>query len=116
MLRRAGDLLRERLERIAGLMTFEQGKPLAEARIEVLAAADTLDWFAEEAAAPMAGLCRRARPISPSGVKEPVGPSRPSRPGISRSIRSSASSGAALAAGCSIIVKAPEETPPRWPN
>src|ERR1700692_2853330 len=48
IMRKAADLVRERSESIARLMTQEQGKPLAEARIEVLGSADVIDWFAEE--------------------------------------------------------------------
>ncbi|EEF26680.1 succinate semialdehyde dehydrogenase, putative, partial [Ricinus communis] len=50
IMRRAADLLRERAEEVARLMTMEQGKPLAEAKMETLGAADTIDWFAEEPA------------------------------------------------------------------
>ncbi|MEY3486158.1 MAG: succinate-semialdehyde dehydrogenase, partial [Pseudomonadota bacterium] len=45
-MRKAAQLLRERVEHVARLMTLEQGKPLAEARMEILAGADTIDWFA----------------------------------------------------------------------
>jgi succinate-semialdehyde dehydrogenase/glutarate-semialdehyde dehydrogenase len=48
VLRRAADLLRERAGHIAVLMTAEQGKPLAQAAAEVMGAADSIDWFAEE--------------------------------------------------------------------
>ncbi|MBD3764129.1 MAG: aldehyde dehydrogenase family protein, partial [Rhodobacterales bacterium] len=75
VLRRAGELLRERGERIAFLMTREQGKPLAEARIEVLAAADTLDWFAEEGRRAYGRIVpARAPNITNLVLKEPVGP------------------------------------------
>ena len=49
VMRKAADILRERANTIARLLTMEQGKPLAEAKGEVLAAADVIDWFAEEA-------------------------------------------------------------------
>lgn len=45
IMRKAAALLRERVERIATLMTMEQGKVPAEARIETLAAADVIEWF-----------------------------------------------------------------------
>ena len=48
VMRKAADLIRERAEAIATLMTIEQGKILAEAQIETLSAADTIEWFAEE--------------------------------------------------------------------
>src|SRR5690606_25259212 len=48
IMRKAAALLRERADSIGWMMTREQGKPLAQARMEVLGAADTIDWFAEE--------------------------------------------------------------------
>ena len=48
LMRKAADLLRSRADEIARLMTLEQGKPLPEAKMEVLAGADIIDWFAEE--------------------------------------------------------------------
>ncbi|AMV48290.1 aldehyde dehydrogenase family protein [Paraburkholderia caribensis] len=48
VLRKAGDLLRERVEDIARLMTLEQGKPLAESRGELLFAPEHIDWCADE--------------------------------------------------------------------
>jgi succinate-semialdehyde dehydrogenase/glutarate-semialdehyde dehydrogenase len=48
IMRKAAGLLRERATDIAGVLTQEQGKPLGEAKAEVLAGADMLDWFAEE--------------------------------------------------------------------
>ena len=75
ILRRAGELLRERAERIALLMTLEQGKPLTEARIEVMAAADTLDWFGEEARRAYGRIVpARAPNVTNLVLKEPVGP------------------------------------------
>ncbi|MGN4076843.1 aldehyde dehydrogenase family protein, partial [Burkholderia gladioli] len=49
VLKRAAELIRERAERISTLLTLEEGKPLAEARDEVLRAAEYFEWFAEEA-------------------------------------------------------------------
>src|SRR5690606_22599393 len=49
ILRRAADLMRERLDDIACVMSTETGKPLAEARGETNAAADQFEWYAEEA-------------------------------------------------------------------
>ena len=112
VLRRAGELLRERVEGIAFLMTREQGKPLAEARTEVLAAADTLDWFAEEGRRAYGRIVpARAPNITNLVMKEPVGPVAAFAPWnfpLNQIVRKL---GAALSAGCSIIVKAPEETP-----
>ncbi|GGB42643.1 hypothetical protein GCM10011505_25050 [Tistrella bauzanensis] len=49
LMRKAAGLLRDRADSIARIMTLEQGKPLAEAKAETMAAADIIEWFAEEA-------------------------------------------------------------------
>jgi len=48
VLKKTADLMRERADAIAKTLTREQGKPLAEAKAEVLHSADTFEWFAEE--------------------------------------------------------------------
>jgi succinate-semialdehyde dehydrogenase/glutarate-semialdehyde dehydrogenase len=48
VMRKAADLIRERAEKIATVMTMEQGKIFAEARMEMNTTADIFDWFAEE--------------------------------------------------------------------
>src|SRR4051812_38041501 len=48
LMRTAAGLVRQRADAIARLLTMEQGKPLAEARAEVLAGADIIEWFADE--------------------------------------------------------------------
>jgi len=113
LMRRAAALLRERAGNIARLLTMEQGKPLVEAKGETLAAADIIDWFADE------GLRVYGR-IVPSRfnlaarqmvLKDPVGPVAAFTPWnfpINQVVRKMAG---ALAAGCSMIVKAAEETP-----
>ena len=112
IMRKAGDLLRTRADAIARLMTMEQGKPLAEARMETLAAADIIDWFAEEARRAYGRVIpARAPGIYQLVIKEPVGPVAAFTPWnfpINQVVRKLCG---ALAAGCSIIVKAPEETP-----
>lgn len=47
-LRKTGELIRQRVDEIATALTMEQGKPLAEARLEVLANATFFEWYAEE--------------------------------------------------------------------
>ena len=112
ILRRAANLLRERVEEIAPLMTLEEGKPLIESRLETLSGADTLDWFAEEARRAYGRVApARSEAVLNLVIKEPVGPVAAFTPWnfpINQIARKLA---AALAAGCSIIVKAPEETP-----
>ena len=112
VLRKTAALLRERIDHIAGLMTQEQGKPLGEAKMEIGGAADTIEWFAEEARRAYG----RVVPARTAGVyqlviKEPVGPVACFTPWnfpINQAVRKIS---AALAAGCSVILKGPEETP-----
>lgn len=112
LMRKAANILRERAEQIAPLMTQEQGKPVGEAKMEVLAGADVIDWFAEEARRAYGRVIpARAEGVYQLVVKEPVGPVAAFTPWnfpINQVVRKLS---AALAAGCSIIVKAPEETP-----
>ena len=112
VMRKAADILRERADHVAQLLTMEQGKPLAEAKGEVLAGADVIDWFAEEARRAYGRVIpARAEGVYQLVIKEPVGPVAAFTPWnfpINQVVRKLS---AALAAGCSIIVKAPEETP-----
>jgi len=112
VMRRAADILRERAEAIAGMMTREQGKPLAQARDETKSAADIIDWFAEEARRTYGQVIpSRSADVLQMTIKQPVGPVAAFTPWnfpLNQVVRKLS---AALAAGCSIIVKAPEETP-----
>ena len=112
LMRKAANLLRERADDIARIMTLEQGKPLIEAKGEVLAGADVIDWFAEEGRRAYGRVVpARADGIYQLVIKEPVGPVAAFTPWnfpINQVVRKLS---AALATGCSIIVKAPEETP-----
>ena len=112
IMQKAANLLRERADSIASIMTQEQGKPLAEARMETLAAADIIDWLAEEGRRAYGRLVpSRNVSVEQKVIKEPVGPVAAFTPWnfpINQVVRKLSS---ALAAGCSIIVKAPEETP-----
>lgn len=112
IMRTAAEILRQRKDKIAWIMTREQGKPLAEATGEVAAAADLIDWFAEEARRAYGHVIpSRAPNVSQMTIKLPVGPVAAFSPWnfpINQVVRKLS---AALAAGCSIIIKAPEETP-----
>jgi succinate-semialdehyde dehydrogenase/glutarate-semialdehyde dehydrogenase len=112
ILRRAAELIRERHERIARVLTLEQGKILAESRIEVTAAADTIEWYAEEGRRAY-GRIVPAR--APGGrqmvVQEPVGPVAAFTPWNFPALTPARKIGGALGAGCSLILKAAEETP-----
>jgi succinate-semialdehyde dehydrogenase/glutarate-semialdehyde dehydrogenase len=112
IMRKAASLLRERVETIATCMTMEQGKTLAEAKAEIMNGADTIEWFAEEGRRTYGRVIpARAEGVYQLVVKEPVGPVAAFTPWnfpINQIVRKLS---AALAAGCSIIIKAPEETP-----
>lgn len=112
LMRQAAQLLRDRAERIATLMTIEQGKPRAEARAEVMAGADIIDWFAEEARRSYGRIVPARLPgVAQHVTREPVGPVAAFTPWnfpINQAVRKIS---AALAAGCTIVLKGPEETP-----
>jgi len=112
VMRRAAELLRERNESVARAMTMEQGKPLAESRLEAASGADVIDWFAEEGRRAYGRVIPpRAVNVTQLVVKEPVGPVAAFSPWnfpINQAVRKIS---AALAAGCSIILKGPEDTP-----
>ncbi|MDR6152712.1 succinate-semialdehyde dehydrogenase/glutarate-semialdehyde dehydrogenase [Acidovorax delafieldii] len=111
-MRRAAALMRERAEAIAAIMVQEQGKPLAEAKVETMASADIIEWFADESLRVYGRIVpSRNLKATQMVLKDPVGPVAAFTPWnfpINQVVRKLA---AALGAGCSILVKAPEETP-----
>ena len=112
IMRRAAALMRERADAIGILLTQEQGKPLLEARGEAVAAADIIEWFADEGQRVYGRIVPARNPAVQQWVlKDPVGVVAAFTPWnfpINQVVRKL---GAALAAGCAVIVKAPEETP-----
>lgn len=111
VLHKAAALLRERSGVIAQLLTLEQGKPLAEARAEVMGSAQIFDWCAEEASRIYGRLL-----VRPSGqrsmiTRQPVGPVAAFSPWNFPVYLLAKKLGPALAVGCSVIAKPPEETP-----
>ncbi len=112
VMRKAADLLRERADKVAQLMTREQGKPLAQARLETGVGSDIIDWMAEEGRRAYGRIVpARASNVQQLVLRVPVGPVAAFSPWnfpINQAVRKIS---AALAAGCSIILKAPEETP-----
>lgn len=112
ILHQAATLLRESKAQIAASLTAEQGKPLGESEAEIATSADLLDWFAEE------GRRVQGKILPPRVVgaeqrvaKLPIGPVACFTPWnfpVSQAIRKL---GPALATGCSVVVKPPENTP-----
>jgi succinate-semialdehyde dehydrogenase / glutarate-semialdehyde dehydrogenase len=112
LMRKAADNLRASADAIGEVMTMEQGKPLVEARLETLAGADIIDWFGEEARRAYGRIIpARADGVQQHVMKEPVGPVAAFTPWnfpINQAVRKISG---AVAAGCSIIIKGPENTP-----
>jgi succinate-semialdehyde dehydrogenase/glutarate-semialdehyde dehydrogenase len=112
IMRKAADLIRQRLDGIATIMSMEQGKPVIEAKGETALAADIIDWMAEEGRRTYGRLVpARADNVYQMVFKEPIGPVAAFTPWnfpINQVVRKAS---AALATGCSIIVKGPEDTP-----
>lgn len=111
ILHKVAGLIRERAEDIAVLLTTEQGKPLAEARTEVLSCASQFDYFAEEAKRSYGRVLVRPTGQRSLVLKQSVGPVAAFSPWNFPVNLMCKKMAAALAAGCSIIAKPPEETP-----
>ncbi len=111
ILRKAAKLLRERADAIAQTLTQEQGKPIAEAKGEVFGAAQLFDWYAEEAKRDYGRVLVRPPGQLSRVMREPVGPVATFTPWNFPIYLLAKKVSAALAAGCSVISKPPEETP-----
>ncbi|GAA3208478.1 NAD-dependent succinate-semialdehyde dehydrogenase [Actinocorallia longicatena] len=111
ILRAAADLVTARADRIARVMTLEQGKPLAEARGEALRVADALRWDADDARRAYGRIIPSAGDTLLSVRHEPIGPVAAFTPWNFPAGSPMRKIAAALSAGCSIVIKASEETP-----
>ena len=112
IMRKAADLMRERYDAISKTLVQEQGKAYPEARAEVRTSADIIEWYAEE------GRRAYGRIVPGPGkglrqivVQEPVGIVAAFTPWNFPTLTPARKIGGALAAGCSLILKASEETP-----
>jgi succinate-semialdehyde dehydrogenase/glutarate-semialdehyde dehydrogenase len=112
VLKKTAGLMRERAEIIARTLTQEQGKPLPEARAEVIHAADTFEWFAEEGKRaygriiPHANVAKRHYTI-----KHPVGVVGTITPWNFPAALPSRKIAPALAAGCTVVSRPADQTP-----
>jgi succinate-semialdehyde dehydrogenase/glutarate-semialdehyde dehydrogenase len=104
-------LLRERIEQIAAIATLEEGKTLPEARGEVMMAAGLFDFYAGEVHRIYGRVLVRPVGTLSRVVKEPVGPVAAFCPWNFPIGNPARKLGAAIGAGCSIIIKPPEEAP-----
>jgi succinate-semialdehyde dehydrogenase/glutarate-semialdehyde dehydrogenase len=112
ILRRWFELLLEHREDLATLMTSEQGKPLAEARGEISYAAGFIEWFAEEGKRAYGDTIPTPWPDRRIlALKEPVGVCAAITPWNFPAAMIARKAGAALAAGCTMVVKPASLTP-----
>lgn len=112
ILKKTADLIRERADQFAKDMTMEQGKPVAEAKLEVLQSADTFEWFAEEGKRVYGSVIPNSVPGKrhltikhPVGVVAAIGPWNFPMSLLCRKIAP------ALAAGCTVVGKPASQTP-----
>lgn len=112
VLRRTADLLRERTEDAARVMSTETGKPLAEARAEINASADQFEWYGEEAKRIYGQtIPGRAGDERLSVIHQPVGPCLALSAWNFPALLPARKIAAALAAGCSVISRPASEAP-----
>ena len=111
ILHKAADLLRERAEHIGRILTQEQGKPLAEAKTEVIASAQLFDWYAEEIKRDYGRTLVRPTGQLSRVIRQPVGPTATFTPWNFPIYLLAKKVAAALAAGCTVISRPPQETP-----
>lgn len=112
IMRKGMDIVRSRADAIAETLTLEEGKTFGEAKGEVLVSADIIDWYADEG-------CRaygRVIPARQAGVRhivqrEPIGVCAAFTPWNFPALTPARKIGGALGSGCSLILKASEETP-----
>lgn len=112
LMRYAAELLRQRVNCIAEIMTQEQGKPLFESSAEVMAAAEIIEFMSDEGRRIYGRTVPSRVPNTYNTVlKEPIGVVAAFTPWNFPINQIARKLSAALAAGCSIIIKGPEETP-----
>jgi succinate-semialdehyde dehydrogenase / glutarate-semialdehyde dehydrogenase len=112
ILRRWADSMLEHQEELATLLTSEQGKPLAEARVEIAYAASFFEWFGEEAKRVYGDTIPTYAPDRRIVVtKEPVGVTAGITPWNFPAAMPTRKAAPALAAGCTMVLKPAEQTP-----
>jgi succinate-semialdehyde dehydrogenase/glutarate-semialdehyde dehydrogenase len=104
-------LLRERAAEIAPIITMEQGKPVEEARLEVIRAASIIEWDVNEGRRAYGTIVPSEPGLMRYGIKLPIGPVAAFTPWNFPISSPARKIGGALGAGCSILIRASEETP-----
>lgn len=111
-LRRWYDLMVENADSLARILTMEQGKPLAEAKGEILYGASFIEWFAEEARRVYGDVIPGHAPDKRIVViKQPVGVVAAITPWNFPNAMITRKAGPALAAGCAMVLKPASQTP-----
>ncbi|MBP1318200.1 NAD-dependent succinate-semialdehyde dehydrogenase [Herbaspirillum sp. 1130] len=112
ILRRAAALTRERAQAMAPAITMDNGKPLADAVAEILNAAEHLDWHAEEGRRLYGRVVGARHPeVRQLVVREPVGVCAAISPWNFPFGQAMKKVAAAMAAGCTVVLKGPSESP-----
>ena len=112
ILKKTADLMRARADDLARTLTMEQGKPLAEAKAEVLHSADTFEWFAEEGKRVYGQVIPNSAPNKRHlTIKHPVGVVGAIGPWNFPITLQARKLAPALAAGCTIVAKPAAQTP-----
>jgi succinate-semialdehyde dehydrogenase / glutarate-semialdehyde dehydrogenase len=108
---KAVSIIRSRVEEFAVAMTLEQGKPIAQSRLEILRGCDIIEWDAAEGRRAYGRVIPAEPGMRHIVLRQPIGPVAAFSPWNFPMSSPSRKVGGALSAGCSIILKASEETP-----
>jgi succinate-semialdehyde dehydrogenase / glutarate-semialdehyde dehydrogenase len=108
---KAAQLMRERIEELAVAMTLEQGKPIAQSRLEILRACEIIEWDAQEGRRIYGRIIPSEPGMRHSVLRQPIGVVAAFSPWNFPTSSPARKVGGALSAGCSVILKASEETP-----
>jgi succinate-semialdehyde dehydrogenase / glutarate-semialdehyde dehydrogenase len=108
---KAAALVRQRVEEMAFAMTLEQGKPIAQSRLEILRGCDFIEWDATEGRRMYGRIIPSEPGLKHIVLRQPIGVVAAFSPWNFPMSSPARKVGGALSAGCSIILKASEETP-----
>jgi succinate-semialdehyde dehydrogenase/glutarate-semialdehyde dehydrogenase len=108
---KAAQIIRGRVEEMAVAMTLEQGKPIAQSRLEILRGCEIIDWDAQEGRRIYGRIIPAGPGMRHTVLRQPIGVVAAFSPWNFPMSSPARKVGGALSAGCSIILKASEETP-----
>src|SRR6201992_1460925 len=108
---KAASLMRQRADEMAVAMTMEQGKPLEQARLEIVRGCDIIEWDATEGLRTYGRVIPSEEGMRHTVLRQPIGPVAAFSPWNFPMSSPARKVAGALSSGCSIILKASEETP-----